>query len=154
ALPVRNITRPRIRIRAHCRRTWWNVIFTPCSGTASWAKTGTHLAARNTMIYRITKFTWPLVCLALIAVGCGGGGVLQPISTPDAPTQSSVPYTHYVTNNLTIGSTPAEALALAFDLDNDPQHRPDNALGGILVGLNIALGVDINSALDGALTAG
>jgi hypothetical protein len=102
------------------------------------------------MIFRITTIT----SLALIAVACGGGGDTQPINTPDAPTQSSTPYTHYVTNDLTIGSTPAEALALAFDLDNDAQHRPDNALGGILVGLNIALGVDINSALSDALTAG
>lgn len=104
------------------------------------------------MMYRIS----PLACLgALVSViGCGGGGDTQPIITPDAPTQSNVPFTHYVTNDLTIGDTPAEALALAFDLDNDAQHRPDNALGGILVGLKIALGVDINAALSSALTAG
>jgi len=102
------------------------------------------------MMYRITSFA----CLALLAVGCGGGGDTSPVTAPDAPTQSSAPYTHYVTNNLTIGNTPADALALAFDLDNDPQHKPDNALGGILVGLKIALGVDINSALSGALTQG
>jgi len=112
------------------------------------------------MIHRITqKFVSFGLGLGLIGVmSCSSS---SPAGGPDAPTgnpadapASSAAYSHYVTNDLTIGKTPADALALAFNLDNDPQGKPDNALGGILVGLNIALGVDINSALTDALTMG
>jgi hypothetical protein len=102
------------------------------------------------MIYRITKF----VCLgALVGVVACSGSDSSPITTPDAPPQSSAPYTHYVTNSLKIGNA-AEAASFAFDLDNDPQHRPDNALGGLLSGLKLIAGIDIDAALASALNQG
>jgi hypothetical protein len=59
---------------------------------------------------------------------------------------------HYVTDTLRIGSTAAEARGYAFDLNNDPNHIPDNALGGFLATIANALSVD--GAIASSIQAG
>jgi hypothetical protein len=62
------------------------------------------------------------------------------------PAQCAGPYHHYVTDSLKFGSTVAEADSYAFDLDDDANHVPDNALGHVFAGLSSQLNVDATLA--------
>jgi hypothetical protein len=96
---------------------------------------------------RFCLTSWLAVAAALCLAACGSD------SGSDNVQVSSGTYYHYVTNSVKAGANPGEAAMYGFDLDNDPNHRIDNALGTTLT-LATALGLNIDDAIAGALTAG
>jgi hypothetical protein len=84
--------------------------------------------------------------------GCGsdtstGGG-------PDAGGAVTGSYSHYVNASLSVGNSASDALALAFDLDNDSAHKKDNELGSLLAGLKSTGYLDVNASIKTAVDAG
>ena len=93
--------------------------------------------------------------LGLIFVGslslaaCGGGGEEEIIVETGT-------YNHFVTDTVTVPTTSAQAQQYGLDIDGDPNHRVDNALGGILASLSALPGggFDIQMSVDEAINMG
>src|SRR5512140_3019586 len=95
----------------------------------------------------------PLILLLL--AGCGGLKP-TPIPTQTAPVPPATGIqAHFVTNKLLIPTTQVQSQAFALNVDGDPQHHPDDLLGGLLTLLTSAApGLDLQSTVDQAVNAG
>jgi len=77
---------------------------------------------------------------------------------PDAPLADASPdpegsFHHFVGNTLIVPSTSTQTRELALDIDGDANHRPDNAMGGIMAALR-QQNVDVQAAVSAAVAAG
>lgn len=92
--------------------------------------------------------------LSLSVVACGGGGDDDDGGDDDNQVVSGAD-NQYVMDSLLLPTTATEANMYGLNLDNDPQGRPDNALGSILSALAGQSGdLDLQGSLDEQVNAG
>ena len=78
----------------------------------------------------------------------------EPTKTAQVPAATEIQH-HFVTNKLLIPTTQAQTQEFALNVDGDPQHHPDNLLGGLLTLLTSAApGLDLQSTVDQAVNGG
>jgi hypothetical protein len=96
-----------------------------------------------------------LFAVGSLALGIGAcGGTDDPPATPDAGMATGT-FTHFASDDILVPTSPAEANSYAFNLDGDPQNRPDNALGGLLATLaDPENGADIQTPLTTSIEEG
>ena len=95
----------------------------------------------------------PLIMLLLAA--CSAlRSTPEPTQTAQVPAATEIQH-HFVTNRLLIPTTRAQTQEFALNVDGDPQHHPDNLLGGLLTLLTSAApGLDLQSTVDQAVNGG
>ncbi len=94
------------------------------------------------LISRIASVMF-VASLSLGAVACGGGGD-DNSGDDQPPVNYTGTDTQYVVDHITMPTTANEANMLGLNLDDDPQGRPDNALGQILSTLASQAGGSFN----------
>lgn len=106
-------------------------------------------------------FLTQISLIALLLSACGAP-TPAPTPTPVPPTPTattaapaaSVRY-HFVTSQLLIPTTQAQADSFALNIDGDPLNHPDNLFGNLLTLLNSASpGLELQSTIDQAINDG
>lgn len=91
--------------------------------------------------------------IAFLLSACGAP-TPAPTPTPTAAPAVSVNY-HFVTSQLLIPTTQAQADSFALNIDGDPQNKADNLFGGLLTLLNSASpGLELQATIDKTITGG
>jgi hypothetical protein len=128
-----------------------------------WVTFAKTIRVRKNMKRYVVKSSSIMAALAfatLPLVACGGDddgpaatadAAVAPIDGDTVPVTG--PFTHYVNDTITVPQNSTQTRDFGLNLDNDPQDRPDNALGGILAALK-QQGVDIQTSVTDAMAAG